>query len=265
MEDDPHAELMAEMTDFLQADLQHLFDGSGIDASKYERSMEFQDPLTRHTTLQGYLFNIQFLRRVFSPVFRLHGIKRTGPLQLTTRWTMDMRLAVVPPLVPWDPTLVFTGVSILDVDPVSRKLCRHVDLWDSVHNNAFLSPEAVSDLFGQLLAGVGRRRRHGGAAAATPERGVTLLRRSGYSIVRSSTSGDAAVAWFTGDPATSAATQCAERLAAALRRDGVRFRTSDGGAPQFSVQADDDGAAAWAARHEVRIPLVEEFQLPWTL
>lgn len=29
---------------------------------------------------------------VFSPVFELHDIKQTGPLETTTRWTMTMKV-----------------------------------------------------------------------------------------------------------------------------------------------------------------------------
>lgn len=52
--------------------------------------------LTHPPTRAGYLFNIAFLRRVFAPTFVLHDVRRTGPLQLTTRWTMDMTLAFAP-------------------------------------------------------------------------------------------------------------------------------------------------------------------------
>lgn len=40
------------------------------------------------------MFNIAMLRRVFSPTFTLHDIRRTGPLELTTRWTMTMCLSL---------------------------------------------------------------------------------------------------------------------------------------------------------------------------
>jgi len=93
---DTHGELMAEMAAFLAEDLQHLFDDRGIDARRYEERMAFEDPLTRYDTLSGYLFNIQMLRRVFAPTFQLHDVKRTGELELTTRWTMGMRLAANP-------------------------------------------------------------------------------------------------------------------------------------------------------------------------
>jgi hypothetical protein len=95
------------------------------------------------------LFNIQMLRRVFAPSFTLHSVARTGPLQLTTRWTMGMRLAASPLGALWAPRLLFTGVSILEVSPASGKLCSHVDLWDSLADNNYLSLEAVADLVKQ--------------------------------------------------------------------------------------------------------------------
>lgn len=45
------------------------------------------------TPTPGYLANISFLRIALSPKFHLHDIRRTGPLELTTRWTMDMELS----------------------------------------------------------------------------------------------------------------------------------------------------------------------------
>lgn len=74
-------------------------------------------PPPRHA---GYLFNIAFLRRVFSPAFVLHDVRRTGPLEVTTRWTMRMRLAVArgtPLRRFWDPRLTFTGTSIMGINP----------------------------------------------------------------------------------------------------------------------------------------------------
>jgi hypothetical protein len=247
--DDPHAALVADLCSFLEADLQHLFDDTGIDVSRYEASMQFEDPLTLHTSLEGYLFNIQFLRRVFNPTFVLHGIKRTGPLQVTTRWTMDMRLAGMS--AAGAPLLTFTGVSVLDVDPISRKLCRHVDMWDSVQNNRYLSLEAVGDLVGQLLSG------------APPSSGpfVTLLRRKDYHVRRYITNGQeafAAVAWFKKDARGGAA--AAAQLRAALQRDGVPIAAGIGGG---GATFREDSSAGGLV--EVHIPLAEGFQLPWTV
>jgi hypothetical protein len=116
----------------------------------FSARQEFSDPLTRYSSLSGYLFNIQMLRRVFAPTFRLHSVARTGALELTTRWTMGMTLAVNPlSALGWAPQLLFTGVSILNVSATSGKLCSHVDKWDSLQNNDYLSLEAVADLIKQ--------------------------------------------------------------------------------------------------------------------
>ena len=84
--------------------------------------------------LTGYVFNIKLLRRVFAPTFQLHDIKQTSQYELTTRWTMSMQLTLnkYNPLRKWwDPQLLFTGTSIMGVNPstgvilspcISRKL-----------------------------------------------------------------------------------------------------------------------------------------------
>ena len=50
------------------------------------------------TKSAGYLFNIQFLRSLFGPQFILHGLRRTGDYEITSRWTMKMQLQVRQPL-----------------------------------------------------------------------------------------------------------------------------------------------------------------------
>ena len=68
----------------------------------------------------GYLFNIAFLRRVFTPTFTLHDVRRSGPLEVTTRWAMSMSLSFArgtPLGRVWDPTLTFTGTSIMAINP----------------------------------------------------------------------------------------------------------------------------------------------------
>jgi hypothetical protein len=66
------------------------------------------------------MFNISMLKRVFSPNFELHDIKQTGEYELTTRWTMTMQFNPTkgtPLTNVWDPKLVFTGISIMGVNP----------------------------------------------------------------------------------------------------------------------------------------------------
>jgi hypothetical protein len=62
---------LQERVEFLRADLEHLFDDVGIDASAYDTVVEFKDPITRYSSLQGYLFNIQMLRRVSASFFAI--------------------------------------------------------------------------------------------------------------------------------------------------------------------------------------------------
>ena len=49
--------------------------------------MDFQDPLTRYSSLEGYLFNIQMLKLLFRPKFILHMAEPspTKPWTVTTR------------------------------------------------------------------------------------------------------------------------------------------------------------------------------------
>lgn len=140
-------ELLESLAAFLSDDLEHLFDSQGIDRSKYESDVEFLDPLTRYNNIEGYLFNIQMLRYLFSPKFTLHGVEISGEDELTTRWTMGMKFA----LLPWRPSVNFTGRSILTVNLSSGKFKRHVDVWDSIENNAYFSTEGLLDLLKQLL------------------------------------------------------------------------------------------------------------------
>ncbi|XP_038879423.1 heme-binding-like protein At3g10130, chloroplastic isoform X2 [Benincasa hispida] len=53
-------------------------------------------------------------------------------------------------LLPWKPELVFTGISIMGINPETGKFCSHVDLWDSIQNNDYFSVEGLWDVFKQL-------------------------------------------------------------------------------------------------------------------
>ena len=66
------------------------------------------------------MFNIGMLKTIFAPEFQLHDIKQTGEYEATTRWTMIMKPTFNRKLRLqrfWDPRLVFTGVSIMGVNP----------------------------------------------------------------------------------------------------------------------------------------------------
>ena len=68
----------------------------------------------------GYMFNIAMLKKVFAPTFQLHDIKQTGDYEVTTRWTMAMQFTLTrgtPIRSFWDPKLVFTGTSVMGINP----------------------------------------------------------------------------------------------------------------------------------------------------
>ncbi|KAK5829831.1 hypothetical protein PVK06_013624 [Gossypium arboreum] len=131
---------------FLYDDLPHLFDDQGIDRTAYDEQVKFRDPITKHDTISGYLFNISLLKVLFRPLFQLHWVKQTGPYEITTRWTMVMKFMPLP----WKPELVFTGTSVMGINPNNGKFCSHVDFWDSIENNEYFSLEGLWDVFRQL-------------------------------------------------------------------------------------------------------------------
>ena len=168
---DPPTPLMADRIAFLEADLPHLFDGVGIDAAAYAPAVAFTDPITRYSSLAGYLFNIAALKRVFSPSFTLLGARQTGPRQVTTRWAMEMVAAPLKPLLgARAPALAFTGTSVMGFDTAGR-VASHADTWDAITNQAYFSAEGAA----HVAAQVGDLRR--GPALWTPP--YRLLRKQG--------------------------------------------------------------------------------------
>ncbi|XP_073158118.1 uncharacterized protein [Henckelia pumila] len=135
-----------QLVEFLYEDLPHLFDDRGIDRTAYDERVNFRDPITKHDSIGGYLFNIAMLKNIFNPDFQLHWVKQTGAYELTTRWTMVMKFA----LLPWKPELVFTGTSVMGINPQTMKFCSHLDYWDSIQNNEYFSVEGLLEVLKQL-------------------------------------------------------------------------------------------------------------------
>ena len=155
------------LVEFLREDLCHLFDDQGIDTTYYDSRVTFRDPITSYDTVQGYVANINFLRRVFRPKFTLHDIQQTGDDEITFRWTMDMLLAGI------HRDLVFTGTSKLGVNPNTGKFCSHLDTWDAIQNQEYFSLEAFLHMLGQLFV-------------ERPEAlsGEVLLKRKEFEVLR---------------------------------------------------------------------------------
>lgn len=67
---------MNRLVNFLYDDLPHLFDDQGIDRTAYDEEVKFRDPITKHDSIGGYLFNIRLLKNLFRPLFQLHWVKQ---------------------------------------------------------------------------------------------------------------------------------------------------------------------------------------------
>lgn len=68
----------SDAVEFLYEDLPHLFDEQGIDRTMYDDRVRFRDPITKHDTIDGYLFNIRLLKLLFRPSFQLHHVKQVS-------------------------------------------------------------------------------------------------------------------------------------------------------------------------------------------
>lgn len=62
-----------------------LFTPQEITASRYADNVVFEDPISRFTDKNGYMFMIQALKTLFNVTFDLHDVKATQPDQITTR------------------------------------------------------------------------------------------------------------------------------------------------------------------------------------
>jgi len=143
-------ETLQKLKQDLTEDLSHLFDDVGIDPKLYAEDVVFTDPLSKYESFTGYNFNIQMLKNVFKPKYTMHSIEKTNDFEITTRWTMKMYLPSFPFL--WNPELTFTGRSIMEMDRrFPHKCVKHVDTWDSIENQTYLSPEAVQEVLKQVF------------------------------------------------------------------------------------------------------------------
>ncbi|KAG6587902.1 hypothetical protein SDJN03_16467, partial [Cucurbita argyrosperma subsp. sororia] len=233
------------LVDFMYDDLRHVFDEQGIDRTAYDEEVRFRDPITKYDGISGYMLNIALLREFFRPEIILHWVKKTGPYEITTRWTAVMKFI----LLPWKPELVLTGTSIMGINPKTGKFCSHVDLWDSLQNNDYFSLEALWDVFKQLRFyetpelespkyQILKRTANYEVRKYAP---FVVVERNGHQIsagfnrvgscsdakqedtmsIREMEGGIGAVLKFSGDPTEDMAQQKAKELRCSLKKDGL--------------------------------------------
>ncbi|KAG2441947.1 hypothetical protein HXX76_003552 [Chlamydomonas incerta] len=139
--------IMDDTCRFLATDLKMLFEKGEITESRYSPDITFEDPITKYTNREGYIFNIRLLRTFFNIQFDLFNVAVSGPDTVTATWSMEMLFW----LVPWKPTLTFTGRTVYRVDPQTGLILSHTDYWDALQRNSFLSLEGLQHVLRQFL------------------------------------------------------------------------------------------------------------------
>ncbi|KAG2493405.1 hypothetical protein HYH03_008531 [Edaphochlamys debaryana] len=139
--------VMSDTASFLAQDLKMLFEKGQITETRYSPAIKFEDPITKYDTRDGYLLNIRLLRSLFNIAFELHTIGVSSVDTVTATWTMEMVFW----LLPWKPTLTLTGRTVYGVDPRTGIVLSHVDYWDALNRNAFLSLEGLQEVVRQFL------------------------------------------------------------------------------------------------------------------
>ncbi|KAL6756180.1 SOUL heme-binding protein [Haematococcus lacustris] len=138
---------LQQLKEALAQDLQVMFSGGAINGSIYSKDIVFQDPVTYVVGLDMYKAVISFLG-LFNVKLHLHDIHVATDYLITARWTMDMTVKVLP----WRPQLSFTGTTQYTVDPDVGYVTQHVDTWDALSNQGFLSLEGLAFVLRQALS-----------------------------------------------------------------------------------------------------------------
>jgi hypothetical protein len=113
-----------------------------VSRARYDPKIIFEDPISRYTDIDGYCFNISLLTTVFDIRFDLHDVAITASDRISSRWSMELQFKFLP-FLPWKPKAIITGTSDYGVDLTSGLIISHVDKWDAVENNQFLSIEGL--------------------------------------------------------------------------------------------------------------------------
>ncbi|KAG1660083.1 hypothetical protein FOA52_011149 [Chlamydomonas sp. UWO 241] len=139
--------VMEEARSFLEQDLVKIFASGEPTRARYSPTIRFEDPITSYNDLDGYTFNMKLLKSLFNIDFKLHSMEVTGDDAVTARWTMNMEMW----LLPWKPNLLFTGRTFYKVDLPSGLITSHIDVWDALRHNRFLSVEAVQHVLRMFM------------------------------------------------------------------------------------------------------------------
>lgn len=132
-----------------------LFTDSGPDPSNfYDVNATFVDPLSSHSSLSSFLSALKLLRAAFGPELVIHELRRTNNCTMMCRWTMRMTLQFLKRMGAlrqfWDPEMIFTGVSVMKINPRTGRCCSCIDHWDAVDDRSYPSFAAMKNVHVQM-------------------------------------------------------------------------------------------------------------------
>jgi len=138
--------LMRDMCTTLASDLRHMFVSGQLTRAVYDRDILFTDPLTSVRGIDVYAALIGALR-AFNTRLDLHTCEVVGEDTVVARWSMDLTAW----MLPWAPTITITGTTTYLVDLDSGRVVQHVDTWDAISHQEFISLEGLVHLMRQAL------------------------------------------------------------------------------------------------------------------
>lgn len=144
---------MQQLMDTLKEDSANLFSDQGMDLSIYARNVDFQDPITNYSDIEGFAKNLKFLKSAFNPTYDMLDIKQVSDTDIAARWTMGFDVLPIknsPLGKVWQPRMEFTGVTIYGTDD-DGLIARHYDTWDSIAQQQYFSTEGFSDVLAQIF------------------------------------------------------------------------------------------------------------------
>eukprot|EP00208_Stichococcus_sp_RCC1054_P001927 CAMPEP_0206139532 /NCGR_PEP_ID=MMETSP1473-20131121/6270_1 /ASSEMBLY_ACC=CAM_ASM_001109 /TAXON_ID=1461547 /ORGANISM="Stichococcus sp, Strain RCC1054" /LENGTH=478 /DNA_ID=CAMNT_0053533357 /DNA_START=149 /DNA_END=1585 /DNA_ORIENTATION=+ len=124
---------------FLRDELPRTWSDGTITKARYSRNLWFQDPVVRLKGRDGYAANVRLMRMLFNISFTVHKTQPREPDAVDLWWTMVLK----PRFLLWRPQLTLTGRSHYGVN-AQGVIISHLDTWDALADNSFLSLEALA-------------------------------------------------------------------------------------------------------------------------
>eukprot|EP00892_Ulva_mutabilis_P009912 jgi/Ulvmu1/7293/UM035_0081.1 len=145
---------LSGLMETLQEDSPNLFTDQGMDLSIYANDVDFKDPITDYSDIQGFDKNLKFLKSAFNPSYKMLDIRQISDTEVEARWSMGFDVLPIknsPMGKYWQPRMEFTGTTIYGIDPETGLVNRHYDTWDSISQQKYFSVEGFGDVLSQIF------------------------------------------------------------------------------------------------------------------